>query len=98
MDTNYINSLSASEQERLLSMLENQINRSKIISRKTNAELAQILVDLTEHLDFESFQYILYMEVAERLAPELFDAAEREVDEKLKPLQKSEKMLKREED
>ena len=57
-------------------VLLQMVQRSNKVHDLTDRELAQIMVDLTGELPIHSYQWSVYMEVAERLCPALFDEAE----------------------
>jgi hypothetical protein len=58
--------------QKALETLLRVVERSSKVSEKTNAELAETLVDLTGESNIDSYFYLVLMECAFRLAPEIF--------------------------
>jgi hypothetical protein len=57
-------------------ILLQMFQRSSKVYELSNRELAQVMVDLTGEHPVNSYFFILCMEVAERLCPEIFDEAD----------------------
>lgn len=62
-----------------LEVLERMLKVSRIVASKSNKEIAEALVSLTDDKGLDTYHYHLMMEAALRIAPEIF---EEEGDEK----------------